>query len=56
MNLVVRAAVEAGAFPFAFAAMAVAMLSMTFAGVRVGSILAAALTLSPESAADKLQR
>jgi hypothetical protein len=42
MNLAVRAAAEAGAFAFAFAALPVAMLSITFVGVRDGRDIATA--------------
>ena len=45
MNLVARAATEAGAIAFALAALAVAMLYTTFGGVRVGSVLAPAIAL-----------
>lgn len=45
MNLAVRAAAEAGALAFAFAAMAVAMRSITFAGVGVRSVLGTAAAL-----------
>lgn len=45
MNPAIHAAAEAGAVAFAFAAPAVAMLSITFAGIRVGGILATAAAL-----------
>ena len=45
MNLAVRAAAEAGALASAFAALAVAMLSITFPGVRDGSVIATAAAL-----------
>ena len=45
MNRAVRAAAEAGAFTFAFAALAVAMLSITFVGVRDGRVIATAAAL-----------
>jgi hypothetical protein len=45
MNLAVRAATEAGAFACVFAALAVAMLYVTFVDVRVGSVLATAAAL-----------
>ena len=45
MNLAVRAAAEAGALAFAFAAMAVAMLYITFGEFGVGSVLGTAAAL-----------
>lgn len=45
MKLAIRAAAEAGALAFAFAAMAVAMLYTTFADVGVGSVVATAAAL-----------
>jgi hypothetical protein len=45
MNLAVRAAAEAGALAFAFAALAVAMLYIAFVGVRVGGVIATAAAL-----------
>lgn len=45
MNLATRAATEAGAFAFALAALAVAMLYTTFGDVPVDTILATAVAL-----------
>ena len=45
MSLAVRAAIEAGALAFACAAMAIAMLYITFAEFGVGSIIATAASL-----------